>query len=100
MAQNPKRAGISREEAEALAIEALTFIATSEDRLAAFIGITGLDLGAIRREAGTPEFLAAVLDFLMSDESLLLVFASHRALDPNFVALARRALVPNSTEAF
>ena len=87
---------LTREAAESLAIEALVFLATDESRLAPFLRATGLDPADIRREADSPEFLAGVLDFLMSDDSLLLVFAGHRGLDPNLIAAARRILMPGT----
>ena len=97
MATHPyKRPHLSRDEAEGLAIDALAFLAADETRLIPFLRATGFDPAAIRQEAGSPEFLAGVLDFLMSDDSLLLVFAAHRALDPNLVAAARRALMPGT----
>ncbi len=91
-----KSSRISREDAEVLAIEALAFIAADESRLLPFLRATGLAPADIRREAGSPEFLAGVLDFLMSDDSLLLVFAGHRGLDPNSVAAARRVIMPGA----
>jgi hypothetical protein len=80
------------ERAEAIAIEALGFIAGDEARLVQFLRVTGYDPAAIRAEAGSPFFLAGVLDFLLGDESLLLVFASHGGIDPAEIAAARRTL--------
>lgn len=96
MAVHPyKRSSLNRDDAEALAIDALGFLAADETRLVPFLGVTGLSLADIRQQAGSLEFLAGVLDFLMSDDSLLLVFASHKGLDPNLIAAARHALLPN-----
>lgn len=100
MAQYNKRTGITHDDAETLAIEALTFLAAEETRLASFVKATGLDLAAIRSQASSPEFLAGVIDFLMSDESLLLVFVTHSGIDPNLVALARRALMPSKGDDY
>lgn len=97
---SPKRPHISHEDAETLAIEAFGFLASDESRLIPFLKATGLDLPTIRKAAGTVEFLTGVLDFLMSDESLLLVFAAHRRLDPNLIALARQTLAPKSGKEF
>jgi hypothetical protein len=88
----PKKTAPAQEDAEQLAIAALAFLAADESRLAAFIAATGYDLDGIRAEAGSAAFLAGVLDFLLGDESLLLVFASHLHIDPSAVAAARRAL--------
>lgn len=92
-----KRPRISRDDAETLGLEALGFLAAEETRLASFLKATGLSLADIREQAASPEFLAGVFDFLMSDDSLLLVFAGHKGLDPNVIGVARRALMPGDT---
>lgn len=88
---------LNHDGAEHLAIEALSFLASNEKRLAQFLQATGYTLAAIRAEAASPEFLAGILDFLLSDESLLLVFASHNGLDPSAIARAKDVLT-NETE--
>ena len=90
-----KRRHIGREDAEQLAIEALSFLAAEEARFVRFLGITGTDLASIRAEAGSPHFLAGVLEFLLNDESLLLVFSAHSGIDPATVAAARAELAPD-----
>ena len=80
------------EEAERLAIMALGFIAAEENRLAQFLHVTGYAPADIRAEAGSPDFLAGVLDFLLADESQLLVFTSHGDVDPADIAAASRLL--------
>jgi uncharacterized protein DUF3572 len=93
-----KRHPLSRDEAEALAIDALGFLAAEENRLAAFLQASGLAPADLRCEAGSVEFLAGVLDFVAADESLLLVFASERHLAPETVVIARRKLLPDAAE--
>lgn len=90
-----KHQTLTRDEAKSLAIRALGFLAADETRLLAFLNVTGLTPAAIRQQASSPEFLSGVLDFLMSDNSLLLVFTANEGLDPNLIAAARRALMPN-----
>ena len=82
----------SREAAEALAIQALSFIAEEPERLGAFLAASGIGPEAIRDAARTPGFLGGVLDHMLADESLLLAFADSAGLDPASVARARRAL--------
>ncbi|NJM36068.1 MAG: DUF3572 domain-containing protein [Rhodomicrobium sp.] len=98
-ASRPKYHSFNRGEAESLAIDALAFIASEETLLARFVAATGYDLAGIRAEAGSPYFLAGVLDFLLGDESLLLVFAGHGGTDPASIGAARRALLSGSPEA-
>jgi hypothetical protein len=93
-----KRHSLSREEAEAFAIDTLRFLADDPGRLAGFLGTTGLSLADVRSQAGSAEFLAGVLDFVAADESLLLVFASERRIDPTSVLMARRSLLPDPAE--
>jgi len=82
----------SQEAAEALAVQALAFIAEEPDRLGAFLAASGIGPEAIRNAAREPGFLAGVLDHMLSDESLLLAFADSAGLDPASIARARRAL--------
>lgn len=80
------------QEAETLAVQALTFIAADGSRLTRFLALTGLDPGTIRDAAGSPGFLGAVLDHVAGDESLLLDFASAAGIRPETVAAAREIL--------
>jgi DNA polymerase IV len=57
-----------QEQAEAIAISALSFIASDPERLDRFLAVTGLDPAALRAAAGAPGFLSGVLDYLCSDE--------------------------------
>lgn len=91
----PKKQRLTRDGAEALAIEALSFVAAEPGLLAQFAAVTGHTPASIRADASSPEFLAGVLDFLMSDESLLLVFASHQSITPPEIMAARQALDPD-----
>src|SRR5215472_14480705 len=84
-----KPAAQSREAAEALAIQALSFIAEEPERLGAFLAASGIGPDAIRDAARAPGFLGGVLDHMLCDESLLLAFADSADLDPASVARAR-----------
>jgi Protein of unknown function (DUF3572) len=91
-----KHIALSRDEAEILGIDALGFLAGDEHRLVRFLQLTGLSPTDLRRAAGSTAFLAGVLDFIAADESLLLVFASEKRIDPATVLTARRALQPDA----
>ena len=77
---------------EVLGLAALGFLAAEPERLVRFLALTGLTLEDLRGRAGEPSLLAAVLDHLLGDESLLFVFAESQALHPAEVADARRKL--------
>ena len=79
--------------ADALAIDALGFLAADPERLARFLALSGLGPHNLRRAAASPEFLAAVLDYLAADEALLLAFAAAEGVAPNAVISARARLV-------
>ncbi len=65
---------MNRDAAEAMAIEALGWLAAADDRLGAFLGAAGAAPEDLRARAAEPEFLGFVLDFLLSDEALLIPF--------------------------
>jgi len=90
-----KRSRLTHADAEKLAIDALSFIAAEPGLLGQFAAVTGHTPATIRAEIASPEFLAGILDFLMSDESLLLVFASHQGIAPPEIVAARRMLAPD-----
>jgi uncharacterized protein DUF3572 len=87
-----KRQPIDRETAETVAVQGLAFLAEEPARIQRFFMVTGLDPSEIRARAGTPELLSAVLEHLVGDESLLLVFAASREIAPESIGQARRAL--------
>ena len=75
-------------DADEIAIAALIYLASDETRLERFVALTGITPGNLREMARQPAFLAAVLDHLASDESLLLAFAADNAIDPAAVMRA------------
>ncbi len=72
-----------QESAQALALQALGWLAQDADRLGAFMATGGLDLADLRAQAGDPMLLAAVLDFLLADETLLLAFCAEAEVPPD-----------------
>ena len=85
-------ATLTQEAAEALAVQALTFIAGDGERLGRFLAITGIGPAQIRAAAQEPGFLIGVLDYLAGDERLLAAFAAETGLDPTHVGKALAAL--------
>jgi hypothetical protein len=80
------------EGAEAVAIDALNFLAAEPERLSRFLALSGLGPHNLRQAAASPEVLAAVLDHLAGDERLLVAFAAAQGVDPGAVTAARGAL--------
>lgn len=81
-----------QETAHALALQALAYLAQDADRLGAFMASGGLDPASLRTRASDPLLLAAVLDFLLADEPLLVAFCADQGLSPDLPMRARAAL--------
>ena len=86
------RGSFSQEAAEILALKALAWLAAMPDDIDRFLNVTGVEAGELRAHAGEPEFLAAVMDFLLADDKRLTGFCDVEGLDPRDIHLARRAL--------
>lgn len=83
---------LAREQAETVAAEALAWIAGDGDLLDVFMGSTGIGVDDLRKAAGTPEVLAAALDFLMQDDAWVTRFCDAAAHPYDLPARARAAL--------
>jgi hypothetical protein len=81
-----------RDAAAALAIRALSFIASEPERLGRFLALSGIGPESLRSAAREPGFLAGVLDHLASDDALLRDFAAQNEFDPEQVMKARELL--------
>ena len=81
-----------RENAEALAIRALGFVAADPELLPRFLAITGIEAGSIRQAAREPGFLAGVLHFIAAHEPSLMRFSEESGIPPQQVSAALRAL--------
>jgi chromosome segregation ATPase len=86
---------VSVKEAETIALGALAFLASENERLARFLSMSGLQAHNVRAAARAPGFLAAVLDYVASDEPLLIALADHLKTKPEMVMAARCALSPS-----
>lgn len=95
---SPGKHGINKSAALDLAVDALTFIAADPARFAGFLSVSGYHADDIRAQAASPDFMAGVLDFLLGDESMLLVFCSHHRHDPADIHAARQTLSPDAYE--
>ncbi|MCT8997131.1 DUF3572 domain-containing protein [Chelativorans intermedius] len=83
---------MQQEQAEAIAIDALSFIASDPDLLPRFLALTGIEARHIRKAAGEPGFLAGVLQFVLAHEPTLMAFCEKTAIPPRQVEAAHRAL--------
>lgn len=91
MSKTPSGAG-GQAAAEALAAEALAWMAGQGERMQDFLVASGAGPAEIRARIGDPDFLAAVLDFVLLDDTSVLDFAAHRGVTPEAVLRARASL--------
>ena len=87
-------AKLGPEQAQAVALQALTFVAGDDALLSRFVALTGCGLDDIKARMADSGFLAAVLDFLLADEPSLLAFVEAQGLAPETPMLARMKLAP------
>ncbi len=83
---------LTRADAEEIAVGALRFLAEEPERIGRFLALSGMTPADLREAADTTAFLQAVLNHMLGDESLLLVFASQARLPPERVGLAEQLL--------
>ena len=87
-----KQTGLSQKNAEVLAIQGVSFLASDDDRIARFMANSGMSADSLTHGIHDPAILAGVLDYLLSDDSLLLDFAEYAGVAPETPALARAVL--------
>ena len=76
----------------ACAVDALSFLARDGARIERFLLATGLSPDDIRSVAAQPAFLVGVLDHLLADEPLLLIYCEEAGVPSEDVWAARRTL--------
>ena len=82
----------SLDEAELVGHRALLFVAENPARLERLLAETGIEPAELTARAGEHDTLVAVLGHILSDESMLLVFAAEAGIDPAQVQRACRLL--------
>ena len=83
---------MTRQSAEALALKALEFLANSPDNLGVFLSATGVNGSELLERAEEPAVLAAVVDFMLKDEGLLIEFCDTASIRPRDVHAALHVL--------
>lgn len=82
----------TKQSAEIMALSALTWVLGQDELVGAFLNATGAapqDLAALTQ---TPLFQAAILDFLMEDDTRIIAFCDAQSLPYTSVQTARAAL--------
>lgn len=76
----------------AIALSALAATLTDERRAHRFLDVTGIGTDELRRRAGDPSLLAAVLSFLEAHEPDLIAVAEQMKITPEQLVRARMEL--------
>ncbi|MBA3909879.1 MAG: DUF3572 domain-containing protein [Rhodobacter sp.] len=83
---------MQQDSAQILALQALAWLAASDEMMPAFLNTTGASLGDLRARAGDVEFQGAILDFLMMDDQWVIAFCDQHGLPYTAPQTARAAL--------
>jgi len=83
---------MSPDDAETVGLQALAWLLGQEELLPVFLGATGAAADDLRARAADPEFLGAVLDFLLMDDAWVMGFCGDSGLAFTRPAAARAAL--------
>ena len=84
--------GPTTNDAETLALSALAATLSDERRAKRFLDLSGIDTVELRRRAGDPSLLAALIRFLEAHEPDLLAVAEQMQISPEALVQARRTL--------
>jgi len=60
---------MTKDNAETFALNALAWIMGQDDMVGVFLGSTGASIDDLKNNAANPEFLGAVLDFVLMDDA-------------------------------
>lgn len=81
-----------QDHAEDAAARLFLWLAGEPDLIAAFLAEAGLAPADLAAQAGRPEFLAAVADFLLQEDARVVASAAAAGIAPQEVARIRAAL--------
>lgn len=79
---------MNRDAAATISLRVFAFLAGDDDRLQRFVNLTGIAPEALASLASLTHFQAAVLEYLLADEPLLLEFCQTEQLDPTLPVTA------------
>ncbi|WP_417817619.1 DUF3572 domain-containing protein [Tritonibacter scottomollicae] len=87
----------SADHAEVLGLKALSWLASNDDLLPVFLGSSGASISDLRDRVGDPDFLGAVLDFLLMDDAWVVAFCDSE--DVAYASLVEaRAMLPGGEQ--
>ncbi len=83
---------LSSDAAQTLALKALTWLVSNDEILPVFLGASGSSAEDLRSRVDDPEFLGAVLDFLMMDDAWVMAFCDSAGIEYDQPMQARHIL--------
>ena len=79
-------------DAEIMGLKMLGWLASQEEAMPRFAALSGLDPVDLLAHASDPTMLGGMMDFVLSDEPLLLAFCEENDIHPESPAQARQLL--------
>lgn len=90
---------MSPEAALVLALQALGWIAGEDEILPTFLAATGASVADLKAHASDPDFLGAVLDFLLQDDRWVIAFCDSHG-HPYTAPQSARMALPGGAETY
>jgi hypothetical protein len=84
----PPKSRLSENEAETIALQVLTFLLADPTQISRFFALTGMTPQDLQGVAESRDLQAAILEYLLSDERILLTFCQQAGVDPAIMAPA------------
>lgn len=86
-----------QDSAEAIALQALSWLASNDEVFPVFLGATGAAIKDLPAAAQDPDFLASVLDFLVMEDAWVIGFCEAAGL-PYEAPMQARAALPGGAQ--
>ena len=83
---------MSRDSAETLGLQALTWLVSNDDLLPVFMGATGATEADLKAGVADPAMQGAVLDFILMDDAWVVAVCDSLGVPYNTLAAARAVL--------
>lgn len=83
---------VNSEKAETVALQALVWILEDDELTTRFLGMSGADPQMLRQNADSAEVLCSVMDFILTEDKMVLEFAGAVNVPPETVVAARHSL--------
>lgn len=83
---------LSKDDAEALALQVLAFLLADSTQSSRFLALTGIMPDDLRNVAHSRELQSATFEYILSDEGLLLSFCQEAGVDPALMGPAHLLL--------